>query len=180
MTTLRPFGPSVALTARDIVLTPRKSAARASSLNRSCLGMEYLLSGCARMAGGVRVVRLCAEDAEDVFLLHDEVVLAVQLDLAAGVLAEQDSVAFFERQRAVLPLVGDGAGADSDHLALLRLLLGGVGNDDATPLLIALFEALDENTVMQRAQRRLDCLSHRMPSLDVVTVEPRSRGSLYH
>src|SRR5687768_18355307 len=127
MTTFRPFGPSVTLTARDMVLTPRKSAARASSLNRSCLGMEYLPSECARMAGSVRVFVLCAEDAEDVFLLHDEEVLAVQLDLAAGVLPEQDAVAFLQGVGAVLALVGDGAGSDGDHLAFLRLLLGGVG-----------------------------------------------------
>jgi hypothetical protein len=43
MTTLRPLGPSVTLTAWDMMLTPRKIAARASSLNRSCLGMFTLL-----------------------------------------------------------------------------------------------------------------------------------------
>ena len=43
MTTFRPFGPSVTLTARDMTLIPRKSAARASSLNRSCLGMGTFL-----------------------------------------------------------------------------------------------------------------------------------------
>src|SRR5581483_3775981 len=165
MTTFRPFGPSVALTARDMVLMPRNSAARASSLNRSCLGMEYLLSDLPMGAGGVRVLRLCAEDAEDVVLLHDEVLLAVQLDLAAGVLPEENTVSCFERQRAVLALVGDGAGPDGDYLAPLRLFLGGVGDDDAAALLVALFEALDEHTVVERAQRRFDCLSHELSPL---------------
>ena len=41
-----------------------------------------------------------AEDAEDVLLLHDEVLLAVQLDLAAGILAEEDSIALLDRERA--------------------------------------------------------------------------------
>ena len=49
MTTLRPLGPSVTLTARAMVLTPRRSAARASSLNTSCLGMVMFLQ-----LGGVR------------------------------------------------------------------------------------------------------------------------------
>src|SRR5947199_309717 len=44
MTTFRPFGPSVTLTACDIVVRPRKSAARPSSLNSSCLGMPTFLS----------------------------------------------------------------------------------------------------------------------------------------
>src|SRR6267143_831373 len=90
MTTFRPFGPSVTLTACDMTLTPRKSAARASSLSRSCLGMDTFLP-----------------NAQDVLLLHDEELLAVQLDLVAGVLAEEDAVAFFQRERAVLARVGD-------------------------------------------------------------------------
>src|SRR5207249_739458 len=43
MTTFRPFGPSVTLTACDRTLTPRMSAARASSLNRSWFVMDQLL-----------------------------------------------------------------------------------------------------------------------------------------
>ena len=39
MTTLRPFGPSVALTASAMMLTPRSRAARASWSNVSCFGM---------------------------------------------------------------------------------------------------------------------------------------------
>ena len=43
MTTLRPFGPSVTLTAWAMTLTPRRSAARASSLNWSCFDMDLFL-----------------------------------------------------------------------------------------------------------------------------------------
>src|SRR6266446_1730751 len=39
MTTLRPFGPMVALTADAMMLTPRSRAARPSSLNRICFGI---------------------------------------------------------------------------------------------------------------------------------------------
>src|SRR2546428_261215 len=113
------------------------------------------INGWERLSRSLR-----AEDTEDVLLLHDEVFLAVQLDLAAGILAEEDSVAFLHREREVLAVVVDLAGAHGDHLALLRLLLGGVGDDEAAVLLVLLLEALDENAVMERAQRRLHCLSH--------------------
>src|SRR3989449_9999076 len=107
-----------------------------------------------------------ADDAEDVLLLHDEVLLAIELDLAAGVLAEEDPVAFLRREREILAVVVDLAGAHGDDLALLRLLLGGVGDDEVAVLRVLLLEALDEHAVMERAQRRLlrlsrlHCLSH--------------------
>ncbi len=43
MITLRPLGPMVALTAEAMTLIPRSSAARPSSLNRTCFGMRILL-----------------------------------------------------------------------------------------------------------------------------------------
>src|SRR2546428_13450975 len=138
MTTFRPFGPSVTLTACDIVLMPRKSAARASSLNSNCLGMTTFLSSVRVMVDGGRAARSGADDAEDVLLLHDEVLLTVELDLAAGVLAEEDSIAFLHREREILAVVVDLAGAHGDDLALLRLLLGGVGDDEAAVLLVLL------------------------------------------
>src|SRR3989449_6680029 len=101
------------------------------------------------------------KDAEDVLFLHDEEFFAVQLDLAAGVLAEEDPGALFHRERLVLALLGDPAAPARAHAALLRLLLGGVGDADAAVLLVALGEALDEHPVVERAQRRLDFLSHR-------------------
>src|SRR5438034_8517234 len=159
MTTFRPFGPSVALTACAMMLTPRNSAARASSLSKSCLAMSGFPPGCAQMIERGRAARSGAEDAEDVLLLHDEVLLAVELDLAAGVLAEEDSVAFLHREREILAVVVDFAGAHGDDLALLRLLLGGVGEDEAAVLCVLLLEALDEHAVMERSQRRLLCLS---------------------
>src|SRR5713101_1375522 len=53
MTTLRPFGPSVTFTAWAMMLTPRSSALRASSLNFSCLG----ISGYPSWTGWVLVSR---------------------------------------------------------------------------------------------------------------------------
>ena len=68
---------------------------------------------------------------EDVVLAEDDVLDAVDLDLGAGVLAEQDAVARLHVERADLAVLEDLAVADGDDLALDRLLLGGVGDDDA-------------------------------------------------
>src|SRR5437870_8266857 len=161
MTTLRPLGPSVTLTARDMTLIPRKSAARASSLNRSCLGMGTFLQSVHECSIAAEPRLLRAEDAEDVLLLHDEVLRAVQLDLAAGILPEKDPVAGLDRGRNLGAVLGDLPGADGDHPALLRLFLGGVGDEDAAVLGVLFLEALDEHAVVERPQRRGGRLSAR-------------------
>src|SRR5438034_10159162 len=129
-----------------------------------------------------------AEDPEDVFLLHDEVLFAAQPDLVAGILAEEDSVAFLHRERELLAIVGHLAGAHGDDRALLRLFLGGVGDDEAAVLLILLVEAFDEHAVMERAQRRLHCVGHRgwlshcwcLPSPCGLSTAGSSSSRVYH
>jgi hypothetical protein len=44
------------------------------------------------------------------------------------------------------------AGADCDHLTLLRLLLGRIRDDDAAGRLLLGIDAADHNTVMQGAK----------------------------
>ena len=43
------------------------------------------------------------------------------------------------------------AGADGDHLALLRLFLGRVGDDDAADFLFFFLDALHEDAVVERS-----------------------------
>src|SRR3989454_8274640 len=180
MTTFRPFGPSVTLTACDIVLMPRKSAARASSLNSNCLGMTTFLSSVRVMVDGGRAARSGADDAEDVLLLHDEVLLTVELDLAAGVLAEEDPIALLQGEGELLAVLGHSAGPDRDHFALLRLLLRGVGNDDAAVLVVLLLDASDEHAVIERAQFRRRRLSRRAGRSAVRNRPQLRRGCLSH
>src|SRR3954453_2084424 len=52
MTTLRPFGPSVTLTALASASTPRSSDLRAESLNSSFLAMVFLLARDGMVEGG--------------------------------------------------------------------------------------------------------------------------------
>src|SRR5437899_4033827 len=180
MTTFRPFGPSVTLTACDIVLMPRKSSARASSLNSNCLGMTTFLSSVRVMVDGGRAARSGADDAEDVLLLHDEVLLTVELDLAAGVLAEEDPIALLQGEGELLAVLGHSAGPDRDHFALLRLLLRSVGNDDAAVLVVLLLDAPDEHAVVQRTQFHRRCLSHRAGRRAVGDRAELRRGCLSH
>src|SRR5215217_8426931 len=153
-TTLRPFGPSVTFTASARMSTPRSIRSRAFAPNLtsfaamlSSLLVCSLLGGLA--SGGLLRRGPAFEDAQDVGLLHDEELLAVELDLGARPLAEQDAVAGLHVERAQLALVVERAGADGDHLALLRLLLGGVGDDDAAGRLLLRRDAADQDAVVQ-------------------------------
>src|SRR5213594_1733751 len=141
MTTLRPFGPSVAFTAAAKILTPLSSALRASSSNLSCFGMDR----------GPPLV----ENGEDVFLAHDEVLLVVDLDLGARVLPEQDLVAGLHVEGDLLAVVADFAVTGGDYLALLRLFLGRVRDDDPALLDLFLLETLDHDSIVQRTNLHL-------------------------
>src|SRR4051794_35786931 len=94
-----------------------------------------------------------ADDCEDVAGAQDQVVLAVVLDLGAAVLGVDDLVADGDVQRDAVAVVVDPARADGEDLALLRLLLGGV-RDDQTGLRGLLgFERRDEDAVLERLDR---------------------------
>src|SRR5437762_1452184 len=59
------------------------------------------------------------------------------------------SITTFRRlARAVVPNL---AGARGDDLAFLRLLLGGVGDDDSAHFLFAFIKALDDDAVVKRS-----------------------------
>src|SRR3954468_3619845 len=74
---------------------------------------------------------LLLDDREDVAGGEHEVLLAGVLDLGAAVLAVEDDVADGDVERDAVAVVVDPPRADSEDGALLRLLLGGVRNDDA-------------------------------------------------
>ena len=63
--------------------------------------------------------------------LHDQQVVAVDAHLGAGPLAEQHAIAGLHVERLELAVLVASARTDGDDLAFLRLLLGGVRNDDA-------------------------------------------------
>ena len=88
------------------------------------------------MSGSLLARGLLDQHAHDVTLLHDQVLDAVDLDLGPRPLAEQHPVAGLDVERDELAGLVAAARADGDRLALLRLLLGGVRNDDAAGRLL--------------------------------------------
>src|SRR3954454_17854105 len=134
-TTLRPFGPSVTLTALASLSTPASRARRASSSNLSSLAISSL------------------HDREDVAARQDQQVLAVDGDLGAAVLRVQDGLALLDVERdQVAGVLGALAGADGEDLALLRLLLGGVGDDEAGRGRLLGLVGLHDDAVIERLQ----------------------------
>src|SRR5580704_18196219 len=97
------------------------------------------------------VIRL-GDHAHDVGFLHDQKLVAVELDFGARPLAEQHAVAGFDAHRGELAALVAAAGADGDDLALLRLFLHRVGNDDAALGLCLGVDTLDDHSVMERPE----------------------------
>src|SRR5690606_1413357 len=154
MTTLRPLGPSVTLTALLSSSTPRSMRSRASVENLISLAdmtfVQFDLERRDRRSGGLPVGR-CGplDDAHDVALLHDQEVLAINLHLGPGPFAEEDRVARLDVERNQLAAFVAGARADGDHLAFLRLFLRGVGNDDPAFGFEIAFRTSDDDAVVE-------------------------------
>src|SRR3954470_14041143 len=115
------------------------------------------------------------DDAHDIALGHDQQILAVELDLGAGPLAEQDAVASLDAERHQGALVVAGAGADRDDLALHRLFLGGVGDDDATLARSSLVNASNHDAVVQRPELHGDSFELSYGWLRVPGLRMRAR-----
>src|SRR5205807_997464 len=129
-TTLRPFGPSVTRTALARMSTPRNILSRASTENLTSLA-AILGFPCFELnlaSGGLLLRDGAFDDTHDVGLLHDQEVLAVDLDFRARPLAKQHRVADPQVDRDQLAVLVAPAGADRDDLALARLFLRGVGD----------------------------------------------------
>src|SRR3979490_420824 len=92
------------------------------------------------------------ENAHDVALLHDQQLLAVELDLGARPFAEQHAVADLEVDRDQLAGLIKAARTDGGDFALRGLFLGTVRNDDAALGLLFGVDTLDDDAVMQRAE----------------------------
>src|SRR3954469_26055521 len=151
MSTLRPFGPSVTLTALARMSTPRSMRSRASPENltslaamlRKLLKLEkwpFVIAGstrCGRPHGSPARSpdrswwgELLLDHPHDVAFLHDEQLLPVDLDLGARPFAEQHLVLGLQIEGDDLAALVAGTGADGDDLALLGLLGSRVGDND--------------------------------------------------
>src|ERR1700742_650055 len=122
-------------------LTLREAPAGAPQGERVRRGLSGLL-----LAGGL------VEHAHDVAFLHDQQLLAVDLDFSAGPLAEQDAVADLEVERGQLAALVAAARANGDDFALRGLFLGTVGDDNAASGLLFGVDTLDHDAVVKRTE----------------------------
>src|ERR1700727_73609 len=136
-TTLRPFGPSVTLTASARMLTPRSIFSRASPANLPSLAAISLI---LQLQSG--------DHAHDVGLFHDDQLLAVELDLGAGPFAEQNAVAGLDVHRHELAVLAARARAARHPSTLHRFFLRRVGDDDPARRFCLRFHALNQHAVM--------------------------------
>src|SRR5207247_8977887 len=94
--TLRPFGPSVTLTALARLFTPLRMACREASPYVICFAIMCsveLRQANPVLARRLRFLRTDLLDCQDVLLLHDQILHAIELDFLTGVLAEAHGVA---------------------------------------------------------------------------------------
>src|SRR6266516_3124030 len=122
-TTLRPLGPSVALTARLNFSTPLRRDWRASSSKINCFaGINWMM---------VDVFNSCElfDDGEDVITVEDLVFLAAQFNFSAAVFADQHAIALLDFEGNFPPIVVCFAGANGNDETFHGFLLGGIGND---------------------------------------------------
>src|SRR5215210_7808395 len=110
------------------------------------------LKACGVASGGLLLRRGLLDHAHDVGLLHDQEILAIKAHLGARPLAKQHAVAGPQVEGGHLAVLVASTGPDGDHLALLRLLLGGVRDDDAAFGLLFRLNTADHNTIMQRTK----------------------------
>src|SRR5258706_13754672 len=99
------------------------------------------------MAGSLSLL----DDAEDVVLAQDEMLLTVDLHFGAGVLAEEDDVARLDVELANFAVLENLAVAHGHDFALDRLLLRTVRDDDPALALLFFFDPLDDAAVLQRS-----------------------------
>jgi hypothetical protein len=94
-------------------------------------------------------VRSALDDAEELGLAEDQVLVVLDLDFGAGVLAVYHGVADLDAHLGALAVVEALAGADGDDLAADGLLLRGLGQVDARRGAGLGLDGLDKDAVFE-------------------------------
>src|SRR5436305_3357369 len=101
-----------------------------------------------KLARGLKRLGGSIQNAENIVLAHDDVLQAIQFDLVAGILPEQNTGADLDVESDHLAAVETLAVPDSHHFALLGLLFSRIGDDDAVALGLLLLDPLHYNAVV--------------------------------
>src|SRR5207249_11388937 len=119
-------------------------------LLRSHVASYRLCTIPARQRPAEAVGLLLGQNPEHVALAEDGVLGPIDRHLGTAVLADQDAVALFDLHGDPLAVLGHATGADGEHFTLLRLLLRGVGDDDAALRRLLFLDATKQNAVGKR------------------------------
>src|SRR3954470_8018106 len=92
---------------------------------------------------------LAGDLGEDVGLAQDEQLVTVDGDVRTAVLRVEDLVALGHVERDALAVAAHLAVAGGEYLAALRLLLRGVGEDDAAGSRLLLLDRLDDQSIAE-------------------------------
>ena len=87
------------------------------------------------------------DDAEDVVLANEGVLLVVELNLGATVFADEHAIADLHFERRDFTVFALLASAEGNDLGLLGLFFGAVRDDDASADLLFFFDVLDEHAI---------------------------------
>src|SRR5690625_552234 len=108
--------------------------------------------------GVMRTGASALDDAEDLGFAEDDQFFTIELDVVAGVLAEEHLIAYFEGYRAQLAVLQQLALTHVNDLALIGLFLGAARQYDATSGGLFLFLAANDHAVVQRTNFHLPIL----------------------
>src|ERR1700676_5574687 len=117
-----------------------------------CAGFSGQGKSVERLSGLLLRDGQIGEDAHDVAFLHDQQFLTIELDLVAGPLAEQHTVADLEIDRNQLAVFVTAARSDRRDFALRGLFLGSVRNDDAACGFVFGIDAFDHDAIVERTE----------------------------
>ena len=120
----------------------------ARSMDTSLDVVAYTICFAIRLS---RFLSACFDDRQHFVLAHDEVLLTINFDVLTRILAEQDHIARLDIERDAHAALFERAAAGGDHRASLRLLLGGVRDNDSAALLPTFFVATDDDSIVERS-----------------------------
>src|ERR1041385_6468660 len=100
---------------------------------------------------------MSGDDREHVAGAEDQQLFVVVLDLGAAVLAEDDLVADVHVERDTIAVVINATRTYREDLALLRLLLGGIRDDESGCGGLLGFDDLDDETILERLDADRHC-----------------------
>src|SRR5690606_17741647 len=144
ITTLRPLGPRVTLTASARMFTPLTIFWRAESPNLTSLAamiISFLSQSVARTG-------LLLDHAENFGFAENDQFLTVDLDVVAGILAKHHLIAHFQADRTQFAALEQFALADSNDFALVRLFLRGTRQQNAAGGLLFFFLATYDDAIV--------------------------------